>query len=50
MLTIFIATLLGVEDEIGLGTVLGTIGDANLYPTELEDDLQETQNDMEGIF
>ena len=45
MLTIFIAMLLGVEDEIGLDTVLGTISDANVYPIELENDLQEAKND-----
>ena len=45
MLAIVIATLLGVEDEIGLDTVPGTISDANSYPTELENDLQEAQND-----
>ena len=45
MLTIFIATLSGVEDETGLFTFLGTISDANSYPTKLENDLQEVQND-----
>ena len=41
MLTIFVATLLGVEDKIGLGTVLGTISNATSYPSKPENDLQE---------
>lgn len=45
MLPVFIATLLGAEDKIGLGTVLGTISDANSYSIKLENDLQEAQND-----
>ena len=50
MLTIVIATFLGEEDKIGLGTVLETISDAISYPTEQENDLQEAQNDRAGIF
>ena len=45
MLTIFTATLSGVEDETGLFIVLRTISDANSYPTKLENDLPEVQND-----
>ena len=45
MLTIFIAALSGGENETGLFTVLGTISDVNSYPTKLESDLQEVQND-----
>ena len=45
MLTIFIAALSGGENETGLFIVLGTISDANSYPTKLESDLQEVQND-----
>ena len=50
MSTIFIATLLDEEDEIGLDTDLGTISDANSYRTELENNLLEAQNDCAGIF
>ena len=41
----FVTTLLGEEDETEVGTVLGTKNDANLYPVELNNDLQEAQND-----
>ena len=50
MLTIFVATLLGVEDKIGLGTVLGTISNATSYPSKPENDLQEEQNNSAGTF
>ena len=50
LLTILIVTLLGEEDEIGLGIVLGTISDANSYPIKMKNDLQEVQNDCAGIF
>ena len=50
MLTIFIVIFLGEKDEIGVGTDLSTIGNANAYPTELKNDLQEAQNDWAGGF
>ena len=49
MLTIFIAVFLGEKDEIGVGTNLETIDNANSYPTQLKNDLQEAQNDW-GFF
>ena len=50
MLTIFFATFLGEEGEIGLGTNLETIDDANSYPMELENAMQEAPNDFAGVF
>ena len=50
MLTIFIAVFLGEKDEIGVGTDLETIDNANSYPTQLKNDLQEAQNDWAGGF
>ena len=50
MLTIFFATFLGGEGEIGLGTNLETIDDANSYPMELENAMQEVPNDFAGFF
>ena len=50
MLTIFIVVFLGEKDEIGVGTDLATLDNANAYPTELKNDLQEAQNDWAGVF